>query len=127
MNTSIVMIDIAQWWTSAYPIIEVIANVTGALTGVAAVVAAPIVSIKWLRDIVNRGGRDRPNEEYNRIRRVLKRHTWNVTELSEQLDIPKECAKDLLRGFGYIWDSKRMLYIASENTERLIYKLLEFD
>lgn len=51
--------------------------------------------------------------------KVLEKDSWNISMLSELLSISEDEAKKLLKGFGYIWDSHKMLFVASKNTEKL--------
>jgi len=105
------ILDIANWWAQAYPILESIAVATGALTGVATVVSAPVIFIRWVRNRISKN-------EYMLLK-VLEKDSWNVSLLSEMLAINEDETKKLLRGFGYTWDSRKMLFIATEHTEKL--------
>ena len=109
---------IAEWRAIAYPILEQIANVIGALTGIAAVGYSPYQFIKWVR------GRAKKRKlssraELKMVETLLEKNEWNASQLAETLFISKDEAKYLLKGFGYIWDPKKMLYIAIENTTEL--------
>lgn len=108
--------DIQLWWEEAYPIIEQIATITGALTGVAAIAATPVSFIQWVR---NKLQKSRERSEYSWIKTILQRDEWNVSLLSKKLDLTDDETKRLLKGFGYIWDAKKMLYIATDNTYKL--------
>jgi len=110
----LVDIDIANWWANAYPVIEQIANVTGAVTGIAAITSAAFLFIKWIRS-----KNITKEKEYTWIQNILRNDSWNVSLLSQELSMTEEETKKLLKGFGYVWDSHRMLYIATENTEKL--------
>ena len=118
-------IDIADWWAQAYPILEYIANVTGAVTGVAAITSAPFIFIRWLRSKkVNKekeeyNSWEKGNLEYAWVHNILVKDSWNISSLSNELSITDEETKKLLKGFGFVWDSHKMLYIATENTEKL--------
>lgn len=108
--------DIVGWWASAYPILEVIATTTGAITGAVATVGAPFVFIKWLRNVL----RNKKNqEEYDLLQLILKQNTWHPLQLSLLLSLPIEQAKNLLRGFGFIWNSRKSCYEASDQTKEL--------
>ena len=112
----ILEIDIADWWAKAYPIIEQIAATTGAITGVAIVASAPVVFVKWVRNKIKSNSN---NDEYAWVRGVLNNESWNISELSEKFDLTEEQAKNLLKGFGYVWDRQKMLYVASDTTKSL--------
>jgi len=118
-------IDIADGWANAYPVIEQIANVTTALIGVATVTSAPFLFVKWIRSKNINKEKDkynpweRGNKEYAWVYNILRNDNWNVSLLSQELSISEEETKKLLKGFGYVWDSHKMLYIATENTEKL--------
>lgn len=109
-------IDIAGWWAMAYPIIEQIANVTGTLTGVATIASAPFLFVKWLRKEIKTKN---SNNEYKWIKIIIDKDEWNISSLATMIALPKNQVKNILKGFGYIWDSHRMLYIASENTKKM--------
>jgi len=109
-------VDIADWWAKAYPIIEQIANVTGAATGIAAIISAPFVFIKWIR---NKSKSTKANEEYEWIQGIIHNDSWNISILSEKLSIPEDQTKNLLKGLGYIWDPHKLLYTATEYTKKL--------
>ena len=104
--------NIALWWTQAYPVLERIATITGTLVGTAAVIAAPYKFIQWVRSKLKSKGIN----EHDFLRKVLAKDSWNADELSTEINISKAQAKEMLRGFGYIWDAHKMLYIATENT-----------
>lgn len=106
-------IDIKAWWEQAYPIIEQIATVTGAITGVATITAVPLAFIKWIRN------KFQGKNEYKWIKLILSEDEWNVSILSQKLELSKSETKKVLKGFGYVWDAKKMLYIATENTHML--------
>jgi len=112
------IIDIADWWATALPVIEQIATVTGALTGVAAMVSAPFVFIKWVRSKLNKRKRSMKTE-LEWVSLILAKSEWNVSQLSQELSMAKGDVKRLLNGFGYKWDPKKMLYVASRTTEKL--------
>lgn len=109
-------VDIQLWWKEAYPVIEQIASVTGAITGVAAIAVTPISFIKWVR---NKLQRKREKSELTWIKTILEKDEWNFSILSQKLDITDDEAKKLLKGFGYEWDAKKMLYVATDNTKKL--------
>jgi len=112
----IVNIDIKAWWEQAYPIIEQIATATGAITGVATIAATPLAFIKWIRSKLQSAQK---NEEYKWIKFILNREEWNVSILSQQLELTEIEVKKILKGFGYVWDAKKMLYVATDNTHKL--------
>jgi len=116
LNDLMPEIDIASWWGQAYPIIEQIAGATGAVTGVVAITSAPFIFVKWVRKMLQLKNKI---IEYPLIQYVLSKDTWNVSELSETLSISNKQAKDLLKGFGFVWNAHKMLYISTENTEKL--------
>ncbi len=101
--------DIVSWWEQAYPVIEQIAAVTGAITGVSAF-------IKWVRSKLQE---KQSKDEYAWIKLILNEREWNLSALSEKLDLTANEAKSILKGFGYKWDSKKQLYTATENTQKL--------
>lgn len=109
-------IDIKAWWEQAYPIIEQIATVTGAITGVAAITATPLAFIKWIR---NKLQEKQEKNEYKWIKLILNEDEWNVSVLSQKLELSENETKKILKGFGYMWNAKKMLYIATENTHKL--------
>lgn len=109
-------LDIAHWWALAYPIIEQIANVTGALTGVVAVASVPVLFIKWVRA---KASANKEKGELDWVRLILAKDGWNISLLSQEISVTEDEAKKLLKGLGYIWDSQKMLYIASESTQKL--------
>ena len=102
-------IDVMSWWEQAYPIIEQIATVTGAITGITAF-------IKWVRSKLQEKEKEK---EYKWIKYILNEDEWNTSILAQQLELTESETKKLLKGFGYVWDAKRMLYIATENTYKL--------
>ncbi len=112
----IVNIDIKAWWEQAYPIIEQIATVTGAITGITAIAATPLAFIKWVRSKLQSRHK---NEEYKWIKFILNREEWNVSVLSQKLELTETEVKKILKGFGYVWDAKKMLYVATDNTHKL--------
>lgn len=109
------VVDIADWWAKAYPIISQIADVAGALTGVAAIFASPFYLIKWIRNKI----REKSIDEHTWIQECIAHDTWNASELASILSITVEQSKSLLKGFGYKWDNHKMLYVATETTEKL--------
>jgi len=109
-------IDIADWWAQAYPIIAQIADVAGAVTGVAAIASAPFVFIKWIRSKCQKAEK---TAEYTLIQKILSGDSWNVSLLSQELSLSEDDTKKLLKGFGYEWNRNKMLYIATEKTEKL--------
>jgi len=112
-----IMTSVADWWNIAYPIIEQIANVTGAITGVVAVTSAPFLFAKWIREKIRNKSSD--GHEHEWVQRILREDAWNASSLSDLLSITESEAKNMLKGFGYAWDSKKMQYLATENTEKL--------
>jgi len=109
-------VDIADWWAKAYPIIEQIANTTGTITGIATIISTPFAFVKWIR---SKNNSVKANEEYTWIQSILHNDSWNISVLSEKLSMPEDQVKNLLKGFGYIWDSHKMLYIATKYTKKL--------
>jgi len=107
---------IAEWWKAAYPIIEQVANVTGALTGTAAIVSAPFIFIKWARGKLQRTPEI---NEFAWIQSILWREEWSASSLAYELSISGDDAKQMLKGFGFAWDPKKMMYIATEHTQKL--------
>lgn len=110
------ILDIQYWWTQAYPIIDQIATVTGAITGMAAVATAPIVFIDWLHNKL------RQKQEVNElfwIKLILSEEEWNPSILAQELDLSEDEAKRILKGFGYTWDPKKMLYVSTDATKKL--------
>lgn len=108
-------IDIAYWWAEAYPIIEQTANATTAAIGVATIIGASFAFVKWVRNSIIPNRKD----EYIWVQNVISKDEWNVAMLSDHLSIPIDQAKLLLKGFGYVWDAQRMLYIKTEITDKL--------
>jgi len=108
-------IDMTSWWVQAYPIVEHIAIITGAVVGTATITYAPFKFVKWVRD----KARPKNGCEYQWIQDVISKESWNISELSEKLSIPKEQTKELLKGFGYVWDSRKMLYVETKGTREL--------
>lgn len=108
--------DIKSWWEHAYPVIAQIATVTGAITGVAAITVTPITFIKWIRSKLQE---KQIKEEYEWIKLILNEDKWSICFLSQKLDLTDDETKRILKGFGYKWDAKKMLYIATEYTFEL--------
>ncbi len=108
--------DIKEWWEQAYPIIEHISTITGAITGVAAITTAPIAFINWMR---SRLQKNRNKSEYEWIKSILEKDEWNVSILAEKLYLSEGDTEQLLKGFGYIWDANQMMYVATESTYKL--------
>lgn len=108
--------DIKEWWEQAYPIIEHISTITGAITGVAAITTAPIAFINWMR---SRLQKNRNKSEHDWIKSILEKDEWNVSLLAEKLKLSEGDTKQLLKGFGYIWDANQMMYVATESTCKL--------
>lgn len=108
--------EIKEWWVQAYPIIEQIATVAGAITGVSAVIAAPISFIKWIRSKLQE---KKEKSEYSWIKLILQKNEWSVSVLAKKIDLSEEETKKILKGFGYVWNSKKMLYVETENTCKL--------
>lgn len=112
----IVSFDIGTWWKQAYPVIEQIATVTGAITGVAAITTTPLVFIKWMRGKLQ----ERKNkDEYTWVKLILNSEEWTVSSLSEKLDLSEDDTKKMLKGFGYKWNPQKMLYVSTESTQKL--------
>lgn len=108
--------DICAWWVQAYPIIEQIAAVTGAITGVAAITSASLAFTKWMRNKLQ----EKENEdEYTWVKFILSKEEWSVSALSGKLDLSEDEAKRMLKGFGYKWNPQKMLYESTENTQKL--------
>ncbi|MCL2853091.1 MAG: hypothetical protein FWE20_08685 [Defluviitaleaceae bacterium] len=105
-------IDIAGWWAQAYPIIEQIANVLGVTGGV-------FVFVGWVRKVIQAKSK---YAEYEILQEILHKDEWNISDLAKELSISNEQAKNLLKGFGFIWDSRKMLYVCSKNTIQLCEK-----
>jgi len=101
-------IDIASWWAQAYPIIEQTVTVVNLVGGVFYVV-------KSLREIFQSKGKN----EKNGILDVINKDSWNVSELAEKLSISEEEAENMLMVFGFVLDSQKMVYIATEYTKKL--------
>lgn len=109
-------IDIGAWWEQARPVIEQIATVTGAVTGVAAITTAPLAFIKWIRSKLNER---KERHEFAWIKLIIAQDEWNTSTLAQELGLSEQEAKRILKGFGYTWNSQKMLYVSSENTQRL--------
>jgi len=109
-------IDIAAWWALAYPILEQIAAVTGALSGVAVIGSAPFVFIKWLRKKCHASN---SINERQVVRTILSKDRWNLSELSEQISFTKEETRSLLKGFGYVWNPQGMLYVSIKQSSNI--------
>ena len=54
---------------------------------------------------------------------IFARSCWNHNELAELLDMPLEETKHLLKGFGYVYDRKAMMYIPSEHATEIKEKI----
>ncbi|KGM97210.1 hypothetical protein Z968_04195 [Clostridium novyi A str. 4552] len=54
---------------------------------------------------------------------ILSKKQWNHNELSQNLDIDKEDAKNILKLLGYKWDNSRKLYIQQRDPKEIIDKL----
>lgn len=50
---------------------------------------------------------------------IFARSYWNHNELAELLDIPKEETKSLLKGFGYVYDRQKMMYVPGEHANKI--------
>lgn len=112
----IVSFDIGAWWEQAYPVIAQIATVTGAVTGTAAITTAPFVFIKWVRSKLQE---KREKDEYAWIRLILDEEEWSISLLSQKIDLSESEVKRILKGFGYKWNSQKMLYVSTESTQKL--------
>lgn len=112
----IVNFDICAWWNQAYPIITQIATVTGAVTGTVGIATASRNFIKWVRSKLQE---NRNIDEYAWIRLILSEEEWSTSVLSIKLDLSKDEAKRILKGFGYKWNSSKMLYVSTEDTQKL--------
>ena len=106
-------IDITNWWANVYPIIVQIANVSAAINGIALVSSVPYLFVKWIRS------KNKDKDDYTWVHSILCEDSWSVSLLSNNLSISEEEAKKLLKGFGYVWNSHNMLYVATENTKKL--------
>lgn len=109
-------IDINEWWNQAYPIIEQIATVTGAMTGVATIIATPVAFIKWVR---SKFQQKEEKAEYSWVKYILNEDEWHVDDLANKLCLSHDEAKSILKGFGYVYNRKDMLYKMSEYTLKL--------
>ncbi|MCL2874659.1 MAG: hypothetical protein FWE29_07020 [Defluviitaleaceae bacterium] len=116
LGLMLIEIDIADWWAQAYPFIEQTAAITGAVTGVALVASAPFVFVKWIRETIKH---KKVKDEYKWVQSILGNDSWNISELSDKLSISEDQTKKLLKGFGYVWDSRKMLYISTDVTDKL--------
>lgn len=112
----IVGFDIGEWWKQAYPIIEQIATLTGAITGVAAITTSPLIFIKWMRGKLQER---KSKDEYTWVKLILTKKEWAVSTLSEELNLSEDEAKKILKGFGYKWDQQKKSYVSTENTQKL--------
>lgn len=112
----IVDFDIGNWWEKAYPVIVQIASITGAVTGTAAIATAPVAFIKWLR---NKLQSKQKKNEYTWIKFILSKDEWNISALSEELGLSANEVKGILKGFGYRWSAEKMLYVSTEETQKL--------
>lgn len=101
--------SIEFWWTQAFPIIEHIAAVTGAITGTAAITS-------WIR---NKLSKNQKGEELIWVKIILREDEWNTSILASVLGLPEDEAKTILKGFGYIWNAKKMMYVATDATNKL--------
>ena len=54
---------------------------------------------------------------------IFTRSCWNHNELAELLDMPLEETKHLLKGFGYVYDRKAMMYIPGEHAQEIKDKI----
>ena len=103
-------IDILSWWENASPIISQIADVMGVIAGTS-------TFIMWMRSLIR--SRSKKGKEYAWIQDILCKDSWNVSDLSICMGINEDEAKKLLRGFGFSWDSHRMLYVETSETQTL--------
>jgi hypothetical protein len=108
-----IIVDMADWWARAYPVIETISTVSGAITDSAAVISAPFLFIKWFRGKMNTAN------EASTIQQILYEDKWSITELAEKYDLDRDKTKRVLKGFGYKWDNKKMIYCKTELTDKL--------
>jgi hypothetical protein len=115
------LIDIADWWVQAYPVLEQIATSTGALTGTAAAIYAPFKFVKWVRSKAHRSPFNDENGkiEFEWLKAILAEDAWSSSDLAEKLSLSKDEAKSLLQGFGYTWDSHKQLYLSTDHTKHL--------
>lgn len=54
---------------------------------------------------------------------LFSRSCWNHNELAELLDMPLEETKYLLKGFGYVYDRKTMMYVPGEHAPEIKEKI----
>ena len=84
--------DIESWWIQAYPIIEQIAAVAGAITGTAAITS-------WIRYKLSK---NQKGKELMWVKVILSKEEWNTSVLASLLGLPEDEVKTILKGFGYI-------------------------
>lgn len=100
--------DIANWWANVYPIVEQIASVGGAFS-------VTYEFIRWVRKLA----KGNSSNEYEFVKNIFSKPMWNILELSNELSISEKSAKNLLVGFGYKWDRRKLLYVETEKTKEL--------
>lgn len=54
---------------------------------------------------------------------IYRKNAWNHFELSKELGKEVEETKNLLKGLGYSWDRKKLLYVISEEDKKEIIKI----
>lgn len=105
--------DIADIWTSLYPILDQIATMFGVISGI-------VFAGKWIRGLFK--PETPPPAIFDFI---LSRDRWNHSELAEIMELDKEDAKKLLKVFGFKWDKSSRQYIQGPNTKEIVKKLSE--
>jgi len=104
-------IDLYGMWQIAYPYIDQISTVLGIVGGMVGFGV-------WLK---NRFDGTYYPDKLTRL--ITNKETWNLCELSKKLDIPNNEIKYLLKGYGYQWDSKTLLYHKTDKTIEIVDKI----
>ena len=108
-NPSDWMSCIEPWWTQALPIIEQIASVTGAIIGTSSITS-------W---ILHKLSKSKMGKELAWVKIILTEEEWSPSILAQLLGLQEDEAKMILKGFGYIWNPKKMLYVSTDATDKL--------
>ncbi len=90
-------------------------------------VAEPIVLLNDVVDILKKlktiliKKRCKPQDL---ITYIYSKNAWNIYELSYQTEIDKENIKNLLKGLGYKWDRKLLLYVKTKKSKNIYNKMI---
>lgn len=95
-------------WEIIYPYLDAIGTILG-------IVELGIEFGKWLK---------KKFEYYyapkNFMSFITECDSWSSNELASKLNIKKDEAKHLLKGFGYEWDNEKLLYCSTKRTKAIV-------